>query len=185
MITLLLLACSGETPDEPKTCCSLSDVTEMCQAGLSDDLIVSTIEAGTEELELSAQDVIALNEAGCSDAVINTLRGTPVEEEEVEEETTASSGSATKKKADEPPWVDLTVTDGAMFMDLRNNTSQHLTNLKITVNGQYTYVLPKLAPGDTDSTPKGKFRSSSGGKFAGSVTKIYVACDQGVYAKSL
>lgn len=177
---LSLAACSAE-PEEPRTCCSLEDVTEMCTARLSDDLIVSTIEAGTETLELSAQDVIGLNEAGCSDAVINTLRGSSVAEvEEVEDAAEVEE----VEKADAPPWVDLSVSDGAMFMDLRNNTGRTLTNLKITVNGSYTYLLPKLGAGDTDSTPKGKFRNSDGDKWGSSIRKIYVRCDQGVFSKS-
>lgn len=178
---LLLLACAGE-PEEPKTCCALDEVAAMCSAGLSDELVISTLETAPEKLELSAQDVIALSEAGCSDAVINTLRGTPVEE--VEEAPDAAASTASKKSADEAPWVNLSVTDGAMFMDLTNNTSQTLTNLRITVNGSFSYSMARLAPGDTDSTPKGKFRSGNGGKFAGNITKIYVSCDQGVYAKS-
>ena len=179
MIALLFaLACSGET-EEPESCCSLDDVQEMCSAGLSDELILSTIEAAPDKLELSAQDVISLSEAGCSDAVINTLRGTPVVEVEEEDAPASKTGDD-----DDPPWVNMTVTVGSMFMDVRNNTSQTLTNLKITVNGQYTYNLPKLGPGDTDSTPKGKYRSSTGGKFAGSMTRIYISCDQGVYSKS-
>ncbi|HJN72829.1 MAG TPA: hypothetical protein QGF58_02745 [Myxococcota bacterium] len=179
MIALLFtLACSGET-EEPESCCSLEDVEEMCSAGLSDELILSTIEVAPDKLELSAKDVITLSDAGCSDAVINTLRGTPVEEVEEEDAPGSASGDD-----DKPPWVNMSVTVGSRFMDVRNNTNQTLTNLRITVNGQYTYNLTKLGPTDTDSTPKSKYKSSTGGKFAGSMTRVYISCDQGVYSKS-
>lgn len=183
MLFAVLLACAGEpVEDEPKTCCTLDDVTEMCTAGLSDELILSTVETATEPLELSAQDVIALSEAGCSDAVINALRGTPVDEEpEVEEAPAASGGAAAKA---EPARVSMSVVQGTLLMDVKNNSGSTLTNVRMTVNGQYFYTLQKIGPHDTDSVRKGSFKSKDGVKFNGQADKIYIATDQGVYSQT-
>ncbi|MCP4808719.1 MAG: hypothetical protein GY913_16290 [Proteobacteria bacterium] len=186
MLFALLFACSGEpVEDEPKTCCTLDEVIEMCSAELSNELIISTVETATEPLELSAQDVIKLSEAGCSDAVINSLRGTPVDEveEEIAEEAAPAAGKTEKK--DQPPTVAMSVVQGALMMDVTNNTAGTLTNVRMTVNGSYFYTLSKITAHDTDSVRKGSFKSKDGVKFNGTADKIYISTDQGVYYQAL
>lgn len=185
MLIAFLFACAGEPAEEPKTCCTLDDVAEMCGAGLSDELVLSTIETAEAPLELGAADVIALSEAGCSDAVINALRGTPIEPEPEAEEAAPSSGGAASTEAPEPPRVNMNVVEGTLLMDITNNTGGTLTNIRATVNGTYFYTLAKIGPHDTDSVRKGSFKSKDGVKFNGDADKIYISTDQGVYYQAL
>jgi hypothetical protein len=48
-------------------------VINLVKAGLSDDLIVSTINASAGNFDTSAAGLIALNKAGASDKVISTI----------------------------------------------------------------------------------------------------------------
>jgi len=48
-------------------------VIKLCKAGLSDDLIVSTIKASPSNFDTSADAIIALKTAGASDKVISTI----------------------------------------------------------------------------------------------------------------
>jgi outer membrane lipoprotein SlyB len=55
---------------EPLT---IKDVKNMSKAGLSDDLIISQIEATQSEFRLSASDIIDLKQAGVSQRVIEAM----------------------------------------------------------------------------------------------------------------
>lgn len=180
------MACSGEpVEDEPKTCCTLDEVQEMCTSGVSEALILSTLETADSTPELGAQDVIALSSAGCPDAVIAALQGTELPpEEEVEEEAEAAPAAAETKKKEEIPFLGMQVVQGAMFIDVKNTSKTRYSNLTLTVNGQYSYSLPKLDAYDTDSVRKGSFKDGNGTKFNGNVQKIYIRADQGHYSQS-
>jgi hypothetical protein len=185
----LFLACSEEpAPDQPKTCCTVDEVQEMCTSGVSEALILSTLETAEETPELGAQDVIALSSAGCPDAVIAALQGTelPVEEEAQEEEAAATtSGKPQSKKAEEEiPFLAMQVVQGSMMIDVKNTSKSQYSNLTLTVNGQYSYKLAKLDAWDTDSIRKGSFKDSNGTKFNGAIQKIYIRADQGHFSQS-
>ena len=192
MIALLaLFACSEEpAPEEPKTCCTLDEVKEMCTSGVSEALILSTLETAEETPELGAQDVIALSSAGCPDAVIAALQGTELPTEEEAEGAAAEEGGSSgakasgEKKEEEIPILSMQVVQGAMFLDVKNNSGTRLSNLTMTINGQYTYKLAKIEAWDTDSVRKGSFKDRNGTKFNGAAQKIYIRADQGHFSQS-
>ncbi len=184
----LFMACSEEpAPDEPKTCCTLAEVEEMCTSGVSEALILSTLEAAEATPELGAQDVIALNSAGCPDAVIAALQGVdlPAEEEEAAPAEGSSSEAGVKKAEEEIPLLSMQVVQGSRMIDVKNTSKTRYSNLTMTVNGQYTYKLPKLDAYDTDSIRKGSFKDGNGTKFNGTIKKIYIRADQGHFSQNL
>lgn len=70
-LTLLAVLCSGAAfTQQTAKALSNADVIRMMQAGLSDDLIVSAIQANPTQLDVSVDGLLALKKAGASDKVI-------------------------------------------------------------------------------------------------------------------
>ena len=56
---------------------TIGDVVKMSQAGVSDDVIIQTVQSSGSVFQLRPQDVEALKRSGVSDRVVATMQGQP------------------------------------------------------------------------------------------------------------
>jgi hypothetical protein len=200
LVVLPLGACTEAVPAvvEPAPeapCCSLDDVLAMHAAGVDEDLIITSVQAG-EPLTPTAQDLIKLSEAGVGKRVVQAMMGEePASAAGSAEAEAGSSGKAaegTKAAASHrkgPPPLDLAVlyTPGEKRFTLTNHGGRTLTGLVLTANDEYVYALPvPLPPGNPDGIRVSSFTSRGTGHrlhHAEGIKKLHITSDQGTWSK--
>jgi hypothetical protein len=186
---LLLVACpttepapvAAPTPEPTPAppCCSVDELLAFHAKGIDDEAVIQRITEGR------GPALPMLREAGVSAAVIDAWLE-PLPEPEPEEAATPA-----------PLPLTIEYNPGKGHYVLKNVSSRELTDLVITVNGNYVYRLPvPLRPGGKDTIQLHSHKSSaSGDRFSpvvsppgykhGKLTKIYVRARQGTWSKRL
>ncbi len=168
-------------PTPPPPCCSADELVQFAGEGLADEAVIERITEGRGAV------LPILREAGVSDAVIEAWLEPPPEPEP----EPAARGEA-------PPPLTLSVTykPGKGHYVLENTGSREITDLNLTVNGEYTYELPvPLRPGQEDSVQLHSHKSrASGGRLSPvvpppgykhvKITKLTARAKQGTWSKS-
>jgi len=199
---VFLLACGGAAPPPPEPtpeptpeetpCCSIDDVVAMSEAGVDDELIIASIAKSEVEVEVGAQELIRLNEAGVSKPVQQALMGEDPEEIAKEAEEAKVAEAKAKEEAAKPkgpPPLNLAVaySPGAKAFTLTNTGGKTYTGLVMTANGQYVYALPiPLPPGNPDRIKLGSMTSTKTGHKLHpneGLQRLYIKSDQGSWSK--
>lgn len=191
VICFALAGCGGEAPgpEEPTpeptpevtACCSLEDVIEVSQAGVDDELIMTSIKNSEVEVLVGAKELIALNEAGVSKPVQQVLMG--------EEPEAVAAANKARIAAKGPPPLRLAVTynKGGKSFSVTNTSGRSYTGIVVTANGEFTYGLPiPLPPGNPDNIKLGSLKSSKNGHklhHDEGIRRLTIRSDQGSWSK--
>jgi hypothetical protein len=186
---LFALACGGAAPVDEDTdapCCSVDDVVRLHREGVGDELILATLRTSATDVELSADDIVTLNDAGVSAEVIDVLNGGPCLCEELPEPEPAASGGP--EPDDGPARLRLAVNwNGGRNMEVVNLGTADYTNVTMVINDEYQYRLKKLKGNAGDFVRFKSFVSRrTGAEAKGKIDmkKIVITADQGIYSRT-
>jgi hypothetical protein len=145
-------------------------VIKLCKAGLSDDLIISTVKASPGNYDISADGVIALKKAGASDKVVSAVvNKTAIPASAAASSDTSADNGATQVSPTTPPPVTASsakqvprvflqsASKGNQWnavrdqsMEMSKDFEKDCAGVKITVNQQaadYTILLNHIEVG--------------------------------------
>jgi len=185
------LACGGwlapgeddplEEEDQP--CCSVQDIIDLHQSGVTSELIIATIRTSGTDLDLTADEITSMDAVGVPAEVIDVLNGGPCICEEIPEPVADADPGG-----EGPPPLNVTVRySGGRSFELINLSKTQYTGLTLVINGEYQYRLKRLPPGGNDSIRLVSFVSRSNGeemKPKVGMKTLTVTADQGSWSKS-
>ena len=166
-------------PTPPPPCCSVDELVQFAADGLEDDAVITQITDGRGAV------LPILREAGVSQAVIDAWLEPPPEPEP----------EPTEKAAPVPLTLSVAYKPGKGHYVLTNTGSKEISDLVLTINGEYTYRLPvSLRPGQEDSVQLHSHKSGSGGRLSPvvpppgykhvKITRLSARAKQGSWSKS-
>lgn len=213
LLAILALAACESAPTEPEdaetaaeeapeaACCTIDDVIAMHRAAVDEEIILTSVQTSSNDLNPSAQDLIRLSEAGVSKRVVKAMMGEdPGAAEEAAADDAAAPAAAAaaagapakpaapKKPAGPPPLgVMVAYIPGSKTLTLTNSSGKTYTGLVLTANDEYVYALPiPLPPGNPDKIRIGSFTSpKTGHKLypAEGLRTLSIKADQGRWSK--
>jgi hypothetical protein len=135
-------------------------IIKLCKAGLSDEVIVTTINSSPGDYKTSADDLVALKTAGASDKVVAAVVSKAAPVPPAADPAPATALVAATSSTNKPPRVFLqSASHGSnknaardQSMEMSKDFEQDCTGVKVTINqnaADYTVLLNHIEHGFT------------------------------------
>lgn len=181
-----LFGCAGVLPMDGTACCTVDELVELHGQGVEPGVLIDTLRTSGTDLDLTADDIVRLTQAGVPRAVIDVANGGPCV---CGDTVVAPEPTAPRRPGDDTPLVatpgvqlEMHYAGGKSFK-LENRTTTSYTNLKLVLNGTYQYRLDRLNPRDSRFVRIARFTDMTTAATATGVKleSLVVQCDQGVW----